>query len=167
VELLIKNCKTKREFLKKTDAEINEAEKLLKDIEKIPQRVKEIINKRALDSHGFLMLEEGEYIINRNSRKRALSQWNNLNHLYYVTGENGSHLESITNVIPKYSLLDVFHNPEIIIDLNTKTVLDKIYLGSKRIARINAFRKYLVNLTEQNYIEGVIATFRNLNKCFQ
>jgi hypothetical protein len=43
---LQKNCKTKREFLKKIDAEINEAEKLPKDIEKIPQRVKEIINKK-------------------------------------------------------------------------------------------------------------------------
>jgi hypothetical protein len=170
-EPFTKNCNTKDSFLKKTEKEIKEAEKLLKDMNKISPRIKEIINKKRLDTHEFLLLEDGKYIINKNARKRALSQWNALNHIYYVTGENGSHPESITNVKPKYSLLEVFHNPEIIIDLNTKTVLDKMRLGVKRIARIKTFREYLINLqqlhlSEKNYMEDLIPMFRNLNESF-
>jgi AraC-like DNA-binding protein len=88
VELFTKNCNTKDSLLKKTEEEIKEAEKLLKDIRKISPRIKEIINKKCLDTHGFLILENNKYIINKNARKRALSQCNALSHFYYVTGEN-------------------------------------------------------------------------------
>jgi hypothetical protein len=79
------------------------------------------MNKKILNTHEFVILENNKYIINRNSRKKVLNQCNVLKHLYYVTGDKGPHPESIKNVIPKHSLLKILYHSEMSINLNTKT----------------------------------------------
>jgi hypothetical protein len=146
-EPLTKDCQTKREFLSKTKEEIEETKRLIRDIAKIPKRVQPYVSKKQLNTHEYLMTnDKGEYILNPNAKKRALSQWNALNHLYYVTGEDGQHTESLNNVVSKYSLLEVINKPELIIDVEAKSDLDRWRLGSKRIHTLKATMEYIKSI---------------------
>jgi hypothetical protein len=141
---LLRDSTTEEEFLQSVEKEIKETESLLDEINNTTERVRKFLDRKRLDTHEFLLYDGSKYSINKNAKKRALSQWNAINHTYYVCDPDNE--KSLYKVTPRSDMVKFDHKlePYNIGDISESK---KLKLGYKKISYNKIIQEYRLAIT--------------------